>query len=144
LCAWMLLTVAVSARAALTIEITGGGDNPIPVAIVPFGSEERAQGGITQIVAADLTRSGLFKMIDPGGVNPRPTEPNDVRTDDWKGRGAEAIAIGSVNPLTDGRIEVRFRLINVTKTEPQQLAGFTYTVTQAQTRGTAHRIADVI
>ena len=59
-----------------------------------------------------------------------------------RARGAEALAIGSVNPLPDGRIEVRFRLLDVVKR--QQIAGFSYPIAQAQSRATAHQIADVI
>ena len=136
------LAASTPLRAALTIEIIGGGANPIPVAIAPLGFEERVQQRITPVVGADLARSGLFKLIDSGGINPIPVEPGQVKYDEWRARGAEALAIGTVNPLSDGKIEVRFRLIDLVK--QQQLAGFTYTITQAQSRLTAHRIADVI
>jgi TolB protein len=127
--------------AALTIEIIGGGEKQIPVAIVPLAGEARLPHRISEVVAADLTRSGLFRMIDPGGIAP-PVDPSAIRYDDWTSRGAEALVIGSVQLRSDGRFDVRFRLMDTLKR--QQLAGFSYTITAVQTRHTAHRIADVV
>ncbi|MBI2311902.1 MAG: Tol-Pal system protein TolB [Betaproteobacteria bacterium] len=128
------------ARAALTIEIIGGGAQQIPVAIVPFAQEAGLPQQITPVVGADLARSGLFRLVDPAGASL--SEPAQVIYADWRGRGADALVIGSVNRLADGRFEVRFRLLDVAK--QSQLAGFAYTVTAGQLRVTAHRIADVI
>jgi len=130
------------ARAQLTIEIVGGGATAIPVAIVPFANEGTYPLSITQIVSNDLARSGLFKMIDGGGVSPRPARAEDVRYADWTARGADAVVVGSMTQLADGRVEVRFFLLDVVK--QSLLAGFTYAVAPSQIRATAHRIADVI
>jgi TolB protein len=143
---WMLmlcwLALAAPVHAALTIEITGGAGNQIPVAIVPFAAENTQSQSISGIISADLTRSGLFRMVDTSGVLPLPHEPAEVRYPDWKGRNAEALVIGGMTPRPDGRIDVRFRLIDVVK--QNQLAGFSYTILPSQLRATAHKIADVI
>jgi TolB protein len=136
----MTLFVAHDAYAALTIEIIGAGANQIPIAIAPFRAEDGAS--VTPVIAADLTRSGMFKTIDPGGIVPMPSEPEQVNYAQWKSRGAEALVIGSIAPIADGRHEVRFRLMDVVK--GVQLAGFVYQVTTPQLRLTAHKIADVI
>jgi TolB protein len=139
----LVAVVACGARvahAALTIEIVGAGANQIPIAIAPFRAENGAS--VTPIIAADLTRSGMFKTIDPGGIDPVPSEPEQVKYEQWKSRGAEALVIGSITPMADGRYDVRFRLMDVVK--GTQLAGFVYQVTAAQLRLTAHKIADVI
>src|SRR5215813_5505720 len=73
------LLFATGARAQLTIEIIGGGGTTIPVAIVPFAGEPTYPYPLSEIVAADLNRSGLFKLVDPSGVNPRPARAEDVR-----------------------------------------------------------------
>jgi len=130
------------ATAALTIDIIGFGANQIPIAIAPFRAEEGTPQPLTPVIGADLTRSGLFKLIDAGGVVPVPTEPGEVNSQQWTARGAEALVIGTVTPGSDGRYEVRFRLMDVVKNT--QLAGFVYTVNAAQLRLTAHKIADVI
>ncbi|MCC6533274.1 MAG: Tol-Pal system protein TolB [Burkholderiales bacterium] len=128
--------------AALTIEIIGGGERQIPVAIAPLAGEAGLEQRISEIVAADLARSGLFRMIDPGGITPMPVEPGEVRYGDWSARGAEALVIGAVTPAANGRFELRFRLMDVLK--QSQLAGFSYSISNAQVRNTAHRIADII
>jgi len=144
---WLLLAAAAllsaaAARAQLTIEIIGGGGTTIPIAIVPFAGEATYPYPLTEIVAADLNRSGLFKLIDPTGVSPRPVRSEDVRFGDWTGRGADAVVVGNATPQGDGRVEVRFYLLDAVK--QAQLAAFSYVVAPAQFRATAHQIADVI
>src|SRR5688500_9093567 len=70
-----LVAAPVTVRAALTIEIIGAGAKQIPIAIVQFRAEDTLSQAITPVIAADLARSGLFRAIDAGGVNPLPTEP---------------------------------------------------------------------
>ena len=137
-----LLAVPVIARAQLTIEIDGGAGTAIPIAIVPFGGESSFPLGISGIVAADLQRSGMFRLVNSEGVTPRPVRAEDIRGDMWRGRGADAVVVGSMQPLADGRVEVRFALMDVVKNS--LLVAMTYTVTPAQFRVTAHKIADVI
>jgi TolB protein len=138
----LALGLAGTARAQLTIEIIGGGATTTPIAIVPFAGEASYPYPLTEIVGADLTRSGLFRLIDPAGVNPRPSRATDVRFGDWTGRGADAVVVGSVTPQSEGRVEVRFFLLDAVK--QTQLAGVSYVVTPSQFRATAHQIADVI
>lgn len=136
------LALSAPAGAALTIEIVGSGANQIPIAIAPFRSEDRTPQPLTAVIGADLARSGLFKMVDPGGIVPMPSEPGEVNFQQWNARGAEALVIGTVAPMSDGRFDIRFRLMDVVK--GTQLAGFVYTVGASQLRLTAHKIADVI
>jgi len=137
-----LLFLPFAARAQLTIEIVGGAGTAIPIAIVPFGGEASFPLGISGIVGADLARSGMFRLIGTDNVNPRPVRAEDVQSDVWRGRGADAVVVGSMQTLADGRVEVRFALMDVVK--QSLLTAMTYTVTPAQFRLTAHRIADVI
>jgi TolB protein len=138
----LLLVLPPAARAQLTIEIVGAGATQLPIAIVPFRAEANLPQPITPVIAANLARSGLFRLVDAGGVNPVPHEPQEVNYATWRAREADALVIGTVSPLADGRYEVRFRLMDVVK--QAQLAGFAYTASAAQLRLTAHRIADVI
>jgi len=130
------------ARAQLTIEIVGGAGTAIPIAIVPFGGEAAFPLGVSGIVGADLGRSGMFKLIGSDNVNPRPARAEEVQPDVWRARNADAVVVGSMQPLPDGRVEVRFALVDVVKRTT--LVAMTYTVTPAQFRATAHKIADVI
>jgi len=138
--AWLLL--APLAHAALTIEIVGSGANQIPISVVPFAGENALPQGITAVIAADLQRSGLFMIVDPAGVRPEPHELAEVNYPDWRTRGADALAIGSALPRSDGKLEVRFRLLDAVK--QAQLDAYSYVIDRAQTRATAHKIADLI
>lgn len=138
----LMLLAPLCARAALTVEIIGSGANQIPIAIVPFRAEEGLAQKLTPVVAADLARSGLFRMVDAGGVVPVPHDPAEVNYPEWRARGAEALVIGSVVPQAGGRYEIRFRLLDASK--QTQLVGIAYTVAESQLRLTAHKIADAI
>ena len=131
-----------AARAQLTIEITGGGANQIPIAVLPFANESRLPASATDIIEADLGRSGRFRTLYAGGVNPIPSEIAQVGFADWRSRGADAIVIGAAQRLADGRSEAQFRLLDVPK--QAQLAGIAYTFNANQLRFTAHKIADQI
>ncbi len=139
---FMCLLVSPAAHSQLRIEIIGGGASQIPIALAPLRGEQTLPQQITSIVAADLQRSGLFKIVDSGGVTPMPSEPAEIQYPGWKARGAEALVIGSVAPLPNGAWDVRFRLMDVVK--QAQLTGFAYQVTPQQLRNTAHKIADAI
>ena len=133
---------ATPAHAQLTIEIVGGAGTTVPIAIVPFGNEGSWPLGISGIVAADLQRSGLFKLVDDAGIVPRPARAEDVRFGDFRARGADAVVVGSMRPLGDARVEVKFALLDAVK--GTQLAAMTYVVAPPQFRATAHKIADVV
>ena len=136
------LSLVPAAYAQLTIEIIGGGANQVPIAITPFKGEETLPQKVTAVVAADLVRSGLFRIVDSGGLTAIPAEPAEVQYPVWTARGADALVIGSVLPLPNGSWDVRFRLLDVAKRA--QLTGFAYQVTTQQLRNTAHKIADAI
>jgi len=136
------LLIANPARAQLTIEIIGGGANQIPVAVLPFVGETALPQSITEIIEQDLTRSGRFRTLFVGGISPLPSEMAQVNFADWKSRLADALVIGQAHRLPDGRFEVRFRLLDVLK--QTQIGGIAYTLSAAQVRLTAHKIADFI
>ncbi len=138
----MGVLLSFGAAAQLTIDITTSGGRQIPIAIAPLAGENVQPQSVSEVVGADLARTGLFRLVNAGNLNPIPTEPSQVNFPDWGARNAEALVIGKVETLGEGRVEVRFRLFDVQK--QSQLASYAYVVTPAQLRATAHRIADVI
>ena len=143
---WLLglacLLSASIAQAQLSIEITGGGEQRTPIAIVPFAGETGLSPSITSIVRADLERSGLFRGLELPPIVPAPTEASTINYPEWRSRLADALVVGSVATRADGRYEVRFRLFDVVKQTP--LGGIAYTLSKDQVRATAHRIADFV
>jgi TolB protein len=140
----VLVCVASGAAtgAPLAIEIIGGGANQITITVLPFAGEERFTQRIGQIVAADLQRSGLFRLGSIGSVRPLPSEPSEINYRFWKNEGTETMVIGSVAETTGGSVEVRFRLMDIGR--QSQVLGFSYAITVPQLRMTAHKIADLI
>lgn len=136
----LMLLQSALAIAGLSIEIIGAGEHQIPVAIVPMGGDEKLAQAINEVVSSDLQRSGLFRLIDPAGKLPH--QPSEVSYPDWQVRGAEAIAIGTVTTQANGRIEARFRLLDVVK--HVELVGQAVSVGDGQVRAIGHRIADLI
>ena len=136
----LLLTLA--ARAQLTIDITTSGGRQIPIAVMPMAGEASQPQSVSEVVGADLARTGLFRLVNTVGISPVPTEPSQVNFGDWTARSAEALVIGKVEAQGEGRVEVRFRLFDVQK--QAQLASYSYVVAPAQLRATAHRIADLV
>ena len=129
-------------HAQMTIEVTGAGARQFPIAITTFPGEAALPESLTQIVRADLERSGLFRLVDTAGIAPVPTEPAQVRFADWKARNADFLAIGLITPAPDGRLSARVRLVDVAK--QVELGNFSYTLAPSLTRVTAHRAADDI
>ena len=135
-----LALLQVPARAELTIEITGAGANRIPLAVADFGGEPGVSRALTSVVRGDLERSGLFKMIDTSGA--ALTETSSPVFGDWKSKGADALAAGSISASGDGRQEARFRLFDVNK--QGMLGGSAFVTSTPMLRAAGHRIADVI
>ena len=139
---YVLMGLCTAARAQLSIEITGGGANQFPIAVLHFAGEDQLPASITDIVEADLQRSGRFRLLYSGGAGTPPTEPSQINFTEWRNRSADALVIGAVQRLADGRFEVRFRLLDVLR--QTQLLGLGFTLSAAQLRLTGHKIADAI
>lgn len=140
----VLAGYASLASAILTIEITQGVDGGLPVAIVPFGGagKERPPQDVSAVIEADLARSGRFTPLDKKMFVSRPTEDKQVVYKDWRIVKADALVIGNVKPVSQGRWQVEFRLYDIYK--EKQLAGYSYVVASDRLRAVAHQISDII
>lgn len=134
--------VPTGAHAVLTIEIIGGASTQIPITVLPLGNQERYRDKVSELVLGDLLRSGWFKHQEAGAMSRVPTEPEEIDWRDLRGRGVDNLVIGNVIERSDGRLAVRFRLMDAGR--QSQRTGFSYTISPAQLRATAHKIADVI
>ena len=131
---------AAPALAQLRIEITGVGSNQSPIAVARFQREGDSPQDVDAIIRANLQRSGLFRLIDTGTA---PISENTrVALPDWKSRGADALVVGSVTKLADGRFDVRYRLMDTVK--QVQLDAQSLVAPARDLRLTAHTISDRI
>ena len=141
------LTIAPWPAAAVTVDITQGNVQPMPIAIADFlggaaGDNESAQG-VSQIIAANLKRSGLFAPIDPAAFLEKIVSVDAVpRFPDWRTINAQALVTGRVTRQPDGRLKAEFRLWDVQA--GAQLAGKQYFTTPENWRRIAHIISDAI
>ncbi|MFA6179463.1 MAG: Tol-Pal system beta propeller repeat protein TolB [Candidatus Methylopumilus sp.] len=142
-----VLLMPLAGKAELNIEIVGGAATQIPIAIVPFSQPTNVpalaqQDSIASIIGADLRRSGMFRVLETRGVANQPHDIAEVKYAEWAAIQAQGLTVGSIESLPGNRLKVSFRLLDVLK--QNQLAGLEYTITPAQLRTTAHKIADVI
>lgn len=126
------------ARAQFRVEIAGVGARQIPIALARFKDEPGAPVAVSQVVRADLERSGVFRVAPADVADERAA----VDFAQWRGRGAEAVVAGSMSRLADGRYDVRYKLWDTVKSE--ELLGQSKVVPAADLRLAAHRVADEI
>ena len=130
-----LLLVAGAAQAQLRVDISGTGAQQYPVAIADF-SGDAAGKQIAEVIRADLTRSGQFRLINATGA--ALTVDTPIAYDEWRTRGADFIAYGTVVMTPDGRYDVRYRLGDTVK--KSQLDGVAFSGTEKELRRIAHQI----
>jgi TolB protein len=120
----------------------GGIIQPRPIAIPDFISQNPQLGReVAGVVAADLERSGLFKLLNPAGFPQRFNSINDAyRGKDWAAAGAEALVIGQVAQGSDGRVQAEYRLHDPVLQKPLDGKRFAH----SQWRKVAHLAADAI
>lgn len=148
--AWLafIALFAGIAEARLTIEITGGAEGAVPIAVVPFrysarsGLNSRATESISGIISDDLHRSGRFKILPEHDMLSKPSQAAEVSFRNWQALGQENLVIGEVNDLGSGKCLVKFRLFDVFK--GAQLDDYTIPCAMSQLRRTAHQISDMI
>jgi TolB protein len=137
----LLILAGAAAQAQLRVEITGVGSNQFPVAVASFQRDGAAPPEqVDAIIRANLQRSGLFRLVEPG--NAALPENAQINHGDWKGRGADALVVGSIARLADGRYDLRFRLWDTVK--QVQLDAASYISAPGELRLNAHRISDRI
>ncbi|MBI1774761.1 MAG: Tol-Pal system protein TolB [Proteobacteria bacterium] len=135
------------ARAELHIDITRGKIEPVPIAITTFTStrpeETRVGRDISEVISANLERSGLFKPIDPKSFVQTPESLKvQPRFADWRVISAQALVQGNVENQADGRLKVEFRLWDVFA--QQQMTGLAYFTVPGNWRRVAHIVSDAI
>jgi TolB protein len=126
-----------AAHAQLHVEIAGVGNNQIPVAVAAFADESVAPEQVSAIIRADLERSGVFKVID---TRQAISETANIDYNAWKASGADALVVGSVQRLADGRLAVRYKLLDTVK--GGQISSLSDMLQPTNTRLEAHQIAD--
>lgn len=146
----LLLTVAAAiapAQADLRVDITRGQVEPMPIAVSNLygASEEAGEFGrkISEVIARNLERSGLFRPVDPRAFIQRSEAmQSGPRFADWRQINAQALVTGKVQVVTGDRMEVEFRLWDIFAEE--HLVGLRLGSVSGQWRRIAHKVSDEI
>jgi TolB protein len=134
-----LCTFAMTGNAQVRVDVSGVGANQFPVAIATFSGDSQLAASLKSVMSNDLVRSGSFKTIDaPNGLS----ENSAINFNELKASGADAVLAGSINKLSDGRFDIRYRLSDTAK--ETSLLGESKIVTSADMRLAAHQIADSV
>lgn len=135
-----VMTLPTAARAQLRVDISGTGATQYPIAIADFAVDDAHGRAIAEVIRADLTRTGQFRLIN--AANSGLNVDSALNYADWSGRGADFVAYGSVVRGADGRYDVRYRLGDNAK--QNQLDGVAFSGTEQELRRVSHQIADRI
>jgi TolB protein len=138
----LMLAAARPASALVKIVVSGADFQPLPIAIPDFAGPDPQFGKqIADIVRNNLTRSGLFAVIDksqlPEQVGSVSAEPNFGA---WAATGAQAVVMGQVEQ--GGQIQSAVRLWDTQASA--QVIGKSYQTDAKNYRRVAHIISDAI
>lgn len=136
-----------SAQNDPVIVISGGQSDPMPVALPTFigGTDRTAQIGaeLSEVIEANLSRSGLFAPIDQRAFIQRLETVNALpKFADWRIINARVLLVGEVTEDTDGRVQVAARLWDVGGNK--QLGTIAFKTPTSNLRKAAHEISDFV
>ncbi len=139
-----LLTISAPARAELTIDITLWLDNATRIAVVPFEwrSPSRIPLKMTDVISADLKRSGQFAPMSEADMIELPHASSDVNYASWRNSKMKYLVIGKLHSLGRDAYRVQFQLLDVEK--GSQVTGHSFQATSKQLRRLSHHISDLI
>lgn len=137
-----LSLLAQAASAELTIRITKGVEGALPIAVLPFQGPGGDVPDLGQIIAADLARSGRFRVLETHRMPQSPTSAEEIQFPLWQSSGVESLVMGSVSQTAEGAYEAAFQLYDVL--QGNSMIAFSFKAETAQLRRVAHHMADLI
>jgi TolB protein len=141
-----LVAFAAPANALVSIDVTQGEVRPLPIAIPAFSGavrDDQLGAQIAEVVANDLNRSGLFRVIDRAAyIEPTLGVSTVPRFADWRAIGSEALLTGSVTREAADRLRVDVRLWD--PLQEQQVIGTQFFTSPDNWRRVAHIVADAV
>lgn len=131
----------------LRIEITDGVIEPLPFALPVFEAEtsgaDNVAAQLSQVIAADLSGTGLFREIAPSAfISTVSSFAAPIQYADWKAINAQALVTGAV-AVQGGQINVKFRLYDVFS-GAEMGSGLQFSGTPEGWRRIAHKVADAV
>jgi len=146
-CVSVVATLATAQSKPLRIEITKGVIEPMPFAAPVFVAENAAAGKyareLTQVLAADLTGSGVFREIPNAAHISKITNFNaPIQFSDWKAINAQVLITGAVSVSGD-KLIVKFRLFDVFA-QTALGDGLQFVASTKSWRRMSHKVGDAV
>lgn len=136
---------SLTARAELSIQITQGVDNPIPIAVVPFSWEGSGvlSEDVSDIVVRDLEQVGEFRALSPANMLSLPSEEGEVFYRDWRVLAQDYLLVGKIDRAPGSQlVQVQYEFFDINR--EMKLAGEVLTGNVAQLRDIGHAISNVV
>ena len=141
----LLGLVSFAAHGELSIQITKGVDNPIPIAIVPFSWEGSGvlSEDVTQIVLNDLEQVGEFRALSRSNMLSMPSEEREVFYRDWRLLAQDYLLVGKISRAAGSQlVRVQYEFFDINR--ELKLAGEVLTGSVTQLRDIGHAISIVV
>ncbi len=129
----------------LRIEITGGAEDPINIAVVPinwnldFPQEEY----LHEIIKADLESFGEFKVLPPKGMLSFPSTEEEVFYRDWRLLSIDYLVVGQANNSEiQGELKISYFIFDIAREKVIHKAIMSSSIKSI--RRAAHNISDKI
>ena len=137
--------ISLPSLAELSIQITQGIDNPIPIAIVPFSMQGSGilSEDVSQIVTNDLEQVGEFRALPPSNMLGLPSQESEVFFRDWRILAQDYLLVGRIDQAPGSQlVQVQYEFFDINR--ELKLAGEVLTGSVAQFRDIGHEISNVV
>ncbi len=145
LLAGTLCLLSFSAHGELSIQITQGVDNPIPIAVVPFSWQGNGvlSEDVSQIVMNDLQQVGEFLPLSRSNMLSLPSNEQEVFYRDWRILAQDYLLVGQIDRAPGSQlVQVQYEFFDINR--EIKLAGEVLTGSVTQLRDIAHEISNVV
>lgn len=136
------------ADAQVRLNIEDGRREPLPTAVAPYipsGVDPALAAEVTEIVRADLERSGLFDVIDEAAYIQDVSSFNlSPRFPDWRAIGARVLVVGEVVPEPGNERQFRVKTHVYDVASAKKLRSGAVRASRAEPRRGAHKTADFV
>ena len=137
--------LSFSAHGELSIQITQGVDNPIPIAVVPFSWQGNGvlSEDVSQIVMNDLQQVGEFLPLSRSNMLSLPSNEQEVFYRDWRILAQDYLLVGQIDRAPGSQlVQVQYEFFDINR--EIKLAGEVLTGSVTQLRDIAHEISNVV
>lgn len=139
------LAFSVASQAQLQLDITNPNLAARPIAVVPMlyqGAGMPLDTDISEVVSADLNRSGQFNALARRRMTNLASRDTEIKFEEWNFLKQDYLVIGRVLDAESGTLRVEFELFDVAK--KQRLLAQAVGARASSLRATAHQIADIV